>query len=364
MRRTPITVLPILILTLATLTGCGAAAGAGDRASEVAMTDPKSDDDALRGKLTDLQYQVTQCSATEPPFANEYWDNKEPGIYVDVVTGEPLFSSLAKYDSGSGWPSFTRPIADEMIEKHEDRTLGMVRTEVKSADSGSHLGHVFNDGPGPNGLRYCINSASLRFIHAEDLEAEGYGEFVDSFVEAGVLEKPSSGVAFASNASNDDRGVAIVAGGCFWGAEHLLKELDGVLETEVGYIGGTVDNPTYRQVVTGTTGHAESVKVTYDPARVSYEEVLAYFFRLHDPTTKNRQHNDIGPQYRSAIFVHDETERAKAEQVRAAEDASGRWKRPVVTTIEDAGTFWSAEEYHQDYLDKNPGGYSCHFLRD
>ena len=155
----------------------------------------------------------------------------------------------------------------------------------------------------------------------------------------------------------------MLAAGCFWGVEHLLRELEGVLDTEVGYTGGSRDNPGYRDVVTGRTGHAEAVRVLYDPARVSYEEILRYFFRLHDPTTLNRQGNDVGTQYRSAIFVRNERERAIAERVRAEVDASGAWKSPVVTTIEDAGRWYAAEDYHQDYLIRNPGGYNCHFLR-
>ncbi len=143
-------------------------------------------DEELRKRLTPEQYQVTQREGTEPPFRNEYWDNHRPGIYVDVVSGEPLFSSLDKFDSGTGWPSFTRPLEPSHITTRTDRQLLLARTEVRSRLAGSHLGHVFDDGPPPTGLRYCMNSAALRFVPVERLAAEGYGQYLKSFQAAGA----------------------------------------------------------------------------------------------------------------------------------------------------------------------------------
>jgi peptide methionine sulfoxide reductase msrA/msrB len=157
---------------------------------------------------------------------------------------------------------------------------------------------------------------------------------------------------------------AILAGGCFWGVEELMRTFPGVRDTEVGYTGGTLANATYSDVKKGNTGHAEGIKITFDPTESSYESILHYFFRLHDPTTLNRQGNDIGTSYRSAIFYLNDEQKKIAEKVKAEIDQSGKWKKPVVTEIIEAKPFYSAEDYHQDYLRKNPGGYTCHFLRD
>jgi len=159
--------------------------------------------------------------------------------------------------------------------------------------------------------------------------------------------------------------VAVLAGGCFWGVEDILRGVPGVIDTDVGYTGGWLENPTYDDTHDSKSGHAEAIRVTFDPSVLSYEDLLEqWFFKLHDPTTLNRQGNDVGTQYRSAIFPQTPEQKSTAERVKARVQASGKWKRPITTTIEPASPWYSAEDYHQDYLRKHPGGYSCHFLRD
>lgn len=161
------------------------------------------------------------------------------------------------------------------------------------------------------------------------------------------------------------RSVAVLAGGCFWGMEEILRQIPGVLETQVGYAGGSVPNPSYEDVSSGRSGHAEAVRVVFDENVLGYRQLLAdWFFRMHDPTTRNRQGNDVGTQYRSAIFVADDKQRQIAEAVIRELDRSGKLDGPIVTSIEKAGQFTPAEAYHQDYLQKHPGGYTCHYLRE
>jgi methionine-S-sulfoxide reductase len=177
--------------------------------------------------------------------------------------------------------------------------------------------------------------------------------------------KPERGTKEAREMSSEQKEeVAVLAGGCFWGMEHILRSIPGVISTEVGYSGGTFQGPRYDDVKSGRTGHAESVQVVFDPSKLSYEALLGWFFRMHDPTTKNRQGDDFGTQYRSAIFYFDETQRQTAEKVKAAVEKSGKWPQPLATEIVPAGAFYPAEDAHQDFLVKNPGGYTCHWVRE
>ncbi len=306
---------------------------------------PRTDEE-LRAMLTPEQYGVMLQNGTEPPFANEYCANKEPGLYVDRIAGTPLFSSREKFDSGCGWPSFTAPLAPDAVVSKPDTTHGMVRTEVRSKTSDGHLGHVFEDGPRPTGLRYCINSASLRFVPAARLRAEGYGEYASLFPDVAQTSAPAV------------TETATFAAGCFWGVEAAFMAVPGVVTTAVGYTGGSLANPTYKQVCTDTTGHAEAVLVTFDPAVTSYAQLLDVFWNCHDPTTPNRQGPDVGTQYRSAIFFHTPEQERQARAAVQALERTGKYKQPIATEIVAAGEFYPAEEYHQQYLQKR-GKVSC-----
>lgn len=306
----------------------------------------------LKKILTPEQYKVVKENGTESPFQNEYWNNKEAGIYVDIVSGEPLFSSTEKYDSGSGWPSFTIPIEVNKLSYIKDNAYGMVRTEVRSKSADSHLGHVFEDGPKEStGVRYCINSASLKFIPASEMESKGYAKYMYLFPKQYADTRSLSFI--------------VVAAGCFWGTEEYFSKLSGVKEVISGYSGGTLPYPSYDAVCTGLTGHAESVLIYFDERTISFESIVKHFFRMHEPDVLNQQGNDIGTQYRSAIFYNSDSQKNIIEKLIQRAVKAGRYKK-IVTEVKTFKVFYKAEEYHQDYIDKNPNGY-CHVnlgLRD
>jgi peptide methionine sulfoxide reductase msrA/msrB len=322
-------------------------AHADDRATERPADFKKPTKADLKKLLTPQQYNCTQEEGTDAPFHNAYWNNHADGLYVDLISGEPLFSSLDKYDSGTGWPSFTKPIDESSVTTRKDHKLLDPRTELRSKKADSHLGHVFTDGPKETGgLRFCINSSSLKFVPLDEMKAKGYGRYLFAFAKQRNWE------------------IATLAGGCFWGMEDILRKIPGVVETQAGYTGGTAANATYDSVHEGKTGHAESVQILFDPKKLSYEDLLLQFFKMHDPTTLNRQGNDVGTQYRSAIFYNSKQQKETAEKVKARVAKSGQWKKPIVTEIVPLGAFWRAEDYHQKYLVAHPNGYTCHFVRD
>jgi peptide methionine sulfoxide reductase msrA/msrB len=347
-----------VILALAPAFAAPAAAAPKEKKT---MTYAKPSQEELKKKLTPEQFAVVCNADTEPAFHNAFWNNHADGIYVDIASGEPLFSSLDKFDSGTGWPSFTRPIEAANVVEHEDRAFGMRRVEVRSKHGDSHLGHVFEDGPkAAGGLRFCINSASLRFIPVEKMAAEGYGDYLKPFEKAGKGPHKAGAAAPAAGKTGAVKHEEVyLAGGCFWGMQHILRKIPGVLSTDVGYTGGKVKNATYRN----HEGHAEAVRVVYDPKQLSFHELLRWYFRMHDPTTLDRQGNDVGSSYRSAIFYKTEEQRKEAEDFKAKLSKAGGWGKPLVTEVVAAGEYWKAEEDHQDYLERLPNGYTCHFMR-
>jgi len=276
----------------------------------------------MNKELTNEEKRVILNKGTELPFSGKYYNFHERGTYVCKQCGAPLYFSEAKFDSGCGWPSFDEEISGAV------RRLPDVdgrRTEIVCAKCGGHLGHVFTgEGFTPKDTRHCVNSISMDFV-PEDKQEETE--------------------------------VAIFAGGCFWGVEHLMQQQPGILSIEVGYIGGSTENPTYREVCSHTTGHAEAVRIVFDPKKVSYTTLAKLFFEIHDPTQSDGQGPDLGDQYRSEIFYTTSRQKEIAEELIGQLQGKGF---QVVTRVTPATVFWKAEEYHQNYYNKTGKAPYCH----
>lgn len=276
----------------------------------------------MNKELTNEEKRVILNKGTEFPFSGKYYNFHERGTYVCKQCGAPLYFSEAKFDSGCGWPSFDEEISGAV------RRLPDVdgrRTEIVCAKCGGHLGHVFTgEGFTPKDTRHCVNSISMDFV-PEDKQEETE--------------------------------VAIFAGGCFWGVEHLMQQQPGILSIEVGYIGGSTENPTYREVCSHTTGHAEAVRIVFDPKKVSYTTLAKLFFEIHDPTQSDGQGPDLGDQYRSEIFYTTSRQKEIAEELIGQLQGKGF---QVVTRVTPATVFWKAEEYHQNYYNKTGKAPYCH----
>ncbi|SDF83039.1 peptide methionine sulfoxide reductase msrA/msrB [Desulfovibrio legallii] len=292
--------------------------------------------------LSPEETAVLLHKATEPPFSGAYVHTAAPGRYCCRQCGTPLFRAEDKFDSGSGWPSFDDTLPGA-VRRQPDADGH--RAEIVCARCGGHLGHVFaGEGFTPKNTRHCVNSLSLHFVPAGE-EAPAVAAAPHGAAEAGL-----------QNADPACTGVAVVAGGCFWGVEDALGRLPGVCTAQSGYTGGHTAEPSYEEVCSGETGHAEAVRLTFNPAAISYEQILRRFFEIHDPTQRNRQGPDVGEQYRSAVFWLDADQKAVA--LRLLDELRGLGYA-VTTQVLPAGPFYPAEPYHQHFARRTGRGV-CH----
>jgi len=281
-------------------------------------------------KLTPEEERVIVHKGTEAPFSGKFDSFFEKGTYTCKRCGAPLYKSDSKFNSMCGWPSFDDEIPGAV--RRQPDADGM-RTEIICANCGAHLGHVFTgEHLTDKDVRHCVNSVSLNFI-------------------------PDSSQQVSATENKNKIDTAYFAGGCFWGVEHLLESKDGVISVISGYMGGHTDHPTYKEVCSGTTGHAETVQVEFNPSIISYEDLAKLFFEIHDPTQVNRQGPDIGYQYRSEIFYKNDDQKNIAEKLISILTKKGY---KVATKVTPADKFWEAESYHQDYYDRTGGQPYCH----
>ncbi|MBU0715532.1 MAG: bifunctional methionine sulfoxide reductase B/A protein [Verrucomicrobia bacterium] len=302
-------------------------------------------------QLTPQAERVIVHKGTEAPFSGEYNNFHGKGTYVCRRCGAELYRSDSKFDSGCGWPSFDDEIPGAV--RRQPDADGM-RIEILCVKCGAHLGHVFSgERLTPKNTRHCVNSISLKFVPDDATSANN---------AAAVPTATKSSIPLTRSAPDSAPKIemAIFAGGCFWGVEYYFKRAKGVLSTQAGYMGGHTDNPTYKQVCSGMTGHTEAVRVTYDPAQTTYESMAKLFFEIHDPTQVNRQGPDIGTQYRSIVFYQGDQQKAAAEKLIGILKAKGY---NVATQVVPADTFWPAEDYHQQYYEKNGKSPYCHVYK-
>ncbi len=297
--------------------------------------------DVEYNELTPAEARVILYRGTEAPFTGEYDDHWEEGTYTCKRCDAPLYRSADKFDAGCGWPSFDDEIPGAVTRTPDPDGM---RTEITCTNCGAHLGHLFiGEGFTSKNSRHCVNSISMNFVPAG---SEGSG-----------TSAAASGDRDAVRVQGPGKEKAYLAGGCFWGVEYYLQQLDGVESVRSGYMGGHTADPSYEEVCSGRTGHAETVEIVFDPALVSFEKIARIFFEIHDPTQLNRQGPDRGTQYRSAVFYADANQKAITGKLIDILKENGY---DVVTEVEEAGTFWPAQEYHQDYYERSGGRPYCH----
>lgn len=292
----------------------------------ISLPSLSQDKEMKYNKLTEEEQRVLIHKGTERPFTGEYYQHKDKGTYICKRCDAPLYRSEDKFDSHCGWPSFDDEIPGA-VKRVPD--ADGIRTEIVCNNCDAHLGHVFlGEQLTLKNVRHCVNSISMNFIPAkEEMKTEK----------------------------------AYFAGGCFWGVEYYFQKEEGVISTQVGYMGGHTSNPTYKEVCSGTTGHAEAMEVVYDPAVTDFEKLARLFFETHDPTQMNRQGPDIGDQYRSAIFYVGDEQKKIAEKLIVLLEENGY---KVATELAPADTFWDAEDYHQDYYMNNGKQPYCHAYQE